>query len=196
MSARKMPPPRLPAIPEDKFTPEQRSLIDSIRSGPRGQFKMSGPFYCYLHAPAFGELAQKLGAHCRFGTKVPPRLSEFAILVTAQHWKSHYEWAAHAPIAERQGVKPETIRDLRAGRAPKTAPKDERAIHAFIKEIYRDKRVSNRTYQSVRALLGDAGTVELVGLLGYYAMVAMTLDVFRMPVPAGQPLPFAEPPSR
>ncbi len=196
MSARKMPPPRLPAIPEDKFTPEQRSLIDSIRSGPRGQFKMSGPFYCYLHAPAFGELAQKLGAHCRFGTKVPPRLSEFAILVTAQHWKSHYEWAAHAPIAERQGVKPETIRDLRAGRAPKTAPKDERAIHAFIKEIYRDKRVGNRTYQSVRALLGDAGTVELVGLLGYYAMVAMTLDVFRMPVPAGQPLPFAEPPSR
>jgi len=196
MSAKKMPPPRLPAIPEDELTPEQRSLIDSIRSGPRGQFKMSGPFYCYLHAPAFGELAQKLGAHCRFGTKVPPRLSEFAILVTAQHWKSHYEWAAHAPIAERQGVKPETIRDLRAGRAPKTAPKDERAIHAFIKEIYRDKRVSNRTYQSVRALLGDAGTVELVGLLGYYAMVAMTLDVFRMPVPAGQPLPFAEPPSR
>ncbi len=196
MSAKKMPPPRLPAIPEDELTPEQRSLIDSIRSGPRGQFKMSGPFYCYLHAPAFGELAQKLGAHCRFGTKVPPRLSEFAILVTAQHWKSHYEWAAHAPIAERQGVKPETIRDLRVGRAPKTAPKDERAIHAFIKEIYRDKRVSNRTYQSVRALLGDAGTVELVGLLGYYAMVAMTLDVFRMPVPAGQPLPFAEPPSR
>ena len=196
MSAKKMPPPRLPAIPEEELTPEQRSLIDSIRSGPRGQFKMSGPFYCYLHAPAFGELAQKLGAHCRFGTTVPPRLSEFAILVTAQHWKSHYEWTAHAPIAERQGVKPETIRDLRAGRAPKTAPKDERAIHAFIKEIYRDKRVSNRTYQSVRALLGDAGTVELVGLLGYYAMVAMTLDVFRMPVPAGQPLPFAEPPSR
>jgi 4-carboxymuconolactone decarboxylase len=196
MSAKKMPPPRLPAIPEDELTPEQCSLIDSIRSGPRGQFKMSGPFYCYLHAPAFGELAQKLGAHCRFGTKVPPRLSEFAILVTAQHWKSHYEWVAHAPIAERQGVKPETIRDLRTGRAPKTAPKDERAIHAFIKEIYRAKRVSNRTYQSVRALLGDAGTVELVGLLGYYAMVAMTLDVFRMPVPAGQPLPFAEPPSR
>ena len=95
--------------------------------------------------------------------------------------------------SEQKGVKPETIRDLRAGRDPKKAPKDERAIYAFIKELYRDKRVSGRTYQGVNAILGDAGTVELVGLLGYYAMVAMTLDVFRMPVAEGTPLPFAEP---
>ena len=193
MPARKSPPPRLPAIPQEKFTAAQSALVDSIRSGPRGQFKMSGPFFCYLHAPGFGELAQKLGAHCRFGTSISPRLSEFAILVTAQHWKSHYEWAAHAPIAEKQGVKPETIRDLQAGRPPKKAPKDELAIYAFAKELYRDKRVSDRTYKSVNTLLGDSGTVELVGLLGYYAMVAMTLDVFRMPVPEGTPLPFTEP---
>lgn len=185
--------PRLPAIPEERFTPAQRALVDAIRSGPRGHFKMSGPFYCYLHAPAFGALAQDLGAHCRFGTNVPPRLSEFAILVTAQHWKAQYEWAAHVGIAEQKGVKPETIRDLRAGRVPKKAPKDEQAIYAFIKEVYRDKRVSNRAYKSVNAILGDAGTVELVGLLGYYAMVAMALNVFRMPVPEGTPPPFIEP---
>ena len=190
---RAMAPIRLPPIPQERFTPEQQALVAAISSGPRGQFKMSGPFFCYLHAPGFGELAQKLGAHCRFGTSISPRLSEFAILVTAQYWKSHYEWAAHAPIAEKQGVKPETIRDLQAGRAPKKAPKDELAIYAFAKELYRDKRVSDRTYKSVNTLLGDSGTVELVGLLGYYAMVAMTLDVFRMPVPEGTPLPFAEP---
>jgi len=191
--AKKTPPSRLPPIAEDKLTPAQRALMESIRSGPRGQFKMSGPFYCYLHAPGFGELAQKLGAHCRFGTSLPPRLSEFAILTTAQHWKSQYEWAAHAGIAEQKGVKPETIRDLRAGRMPSKAPKDERAIYTFVKELYRDKRVSSRAYKDVNTLLGDAGTVELVGLLGYYAMVAMTLDVFRMPVPEGTPLPFREP---
>src|SRR5436305_8660906 len=129
MAAKKMPPSRLPAIPERELTPAQRALIDSIRSGPRGQFKMSGPFYCYLHAPAFGQLAQKLGAHCRFGTSLPPRLSEFAILVTARHWKSQYEWAAHAPIAQQKGVLPETIRNLRAGRLPKKARADERAIY-------------------------------------------------------------------
>jgi 4-carboxymuconolactone decarboxylase len=191
--AGKMQPTRLPPIQPDEMTPAQRALMESISSGPRGQFKMSGPFYCYLHAPGFGELAQKLGAHCRFGTSIPPRLSEFAILVTAQQWKSQYEWAAHAGIAAQRGVKPETIRDLQAGRAPKKAPRDEQALYAFAKELYRDKRVSSPTYKKMHKLLGDAGMVELVGLLGYYAMVAMTLDVFRMPVAEGTPLPFAEP---
>src|SRR6204780_4946439 len=96
--------PRLPELSEDGFTAEQRALAESIKSGPRGQFKLSGPFAIYLHSPAFGELAQKLGGHVRFRTSVPPRLSEFAILCTAQHWKAQYEWFAHAPIAEKQGV--------------------------------------------------------------------------------------------
>ncbi|MGH6768542.1 MAG: carboxymuconolactone decarboxylase family protein [Xanthobacteraceae bacterium] len=192
MPAKKSPPPRLPAIPEGKLTPEQKALMSAIASGPRGQFKMSGPFFCYLHAPGFGELAQKLGAYCRYGTRLEPRQSELAILATAQLWKAHYEWAAHEPQAARAGVKPATIRDLRAGRAPKSAPKDEKAIYAFIRELYRTKRVSDRTYRSTHAILGDVGMVELVGLLGYYAMVAMTLNVFRMPVPEGTPLPFRE----
>jgi 4-carboxymuconolactone decarboxylase len=188
-----MAPCRLPLIADVAMTPAQRALMESISSGPRGRFKMSGPFFCYLHAPAFGELAQKLGAHCRFGTGIAPRLSEFVILATARHWKSQYEWVAHVGIAEQKGVKPETIRDLRAGRYPKKAPKDERALYDFIAELYRHKRVGDRTYKAAHALLGDAGMVELVGLMGYYALVAMTLDVFRAPIPDGTPLPFTEP---
>src|SRR3954468_4818294 len=103
MPATKTPTSRLPLIAEADRTPAQRALISSIASGPRGEFKMSGPFYCYLHAPGFGELAQKLGGFLRFGTTIPPRLSEFAILVTARQWRAQYEWAAHAPIAEAKG---------------------------------------------------------------------------------------------
>ena len=194
--AAKMGPVRLPAIPEDQLTPEQRSLMSAIASGPRGTFKMGGPFFCYLHSPAFGELAQKLGAYCRFGTSIAPRLTEFAILATAQFWKAHYEWAAHEPQALKAGVKPATIQALRAGREPTSAPKDERAIYAFIKDLYSTRRASDRSYKAVHAIIGDAGMVELVGLLGYYAMVAMTLNVFRMPVAEGTPLPFKEPAAR
>ena len=154
---------------------------------------MGGPFFCYLHSPAFGELAQKLGAHLRFGTSIPPRLSEFAILSTAHAWKAQYEWAAHEPQALKAGVKPATVADLRVGREPKSAPKDERALFAFIKEVFHTGRASDRAYKAAQAILGDAGMVELVGLLGYYSMVAMTLNVFRMPVAEGTPLPFKEP---
>jgi 4-carboxymuconolactone decarboxylase len=153
---------------------------------------MSGPFAIYLHSPAFGELAQKLGGHLRFKTSVAPRLSEFAILCTAHHWKAQYEWFMHAPMAEKQGVKPETIRDIQAGRAPKKAPKDEMAIYAFVKELYATKRVGNAAYNKVKKLLGEAGTIELVGILGYYAMVSMTLNTFKAPLPQGSKAPFKE----
>src|SRR6516164_6208883 len=152
--ANKMPPPRVPILAEDKLTPAQRALLGSIRSGPRGgSTTIRGPFAVFLHAPAFGELAQQLGGHCRFKTAVAPRLSEFAILATAKLW---------------------------------------RAIYDFIQELYKTRRVSDKTFARVRAVLGEAATVEFVGILGYYALISMILNVFRMSPPEGQPLPFAE----
>jgi len=189
----KRPTPRLPLLDEDKLTAEQRALLDSIRSGPRGaSIQIRGPFAVYLHAPAYGQLAQTLGGYLRYQTGVSPRLSEFAILCTARLWRAQYEWFAHATLAERAGVKPATIRDLHAGRAPKSAPKDERAIYDFIDELYKSRRVSDKTYKRVQAALGDAATVELVGILGYYVMVAMILNVYRMMPPEDTPLPFPE----
>jgi 4-carboxymuconolactone decarboxylase len=184
---------RLPALSEDNLDPHQRALLDSIRSGPRGKASLGGPFGVYMHAPEFGELAQQLGAFCRYKTSLPPRLSEFAILVIARHWRSQYEWHAHATIAETAGVLPGTITDLKAGRVPNRAPKDEQAIHAFIVELYKTRRVSDRTYARVHKLLGGAGMVEFIGILGYYTLVAMTLDVFRVPLPPDAKLPFPEP---
>jgi 4-carboxymuconolactone decarboxylase len=188
---RRRPTPRLPSIPDDKLTSRQRDLRDAIMSGPRGKLAMDGPFAAFLHAPDYGDLAQQLGAHCRFRTSIEPRLSEFAILVTARQWRSQYEWFAHSRIAARVGVAPQTIRDLQAGRRPTKAPADERAIYDFIKQLYRTRRVSDPTYRRVHKLLGDAGLVELVGILGYYTLISMTLNVFRMAVPEGEKLPFS-----
>lgn len=187
------PSPRLPALVMESLTPAQRAIVEAINSGPRDRFSNEGPFAVFLHAPAYGMLAQQLGGHVRFGTSVPPRLSEFAILCTGQFWKAQYEWHAHARIAAKQGVKETTIRDLKAGRAPKSAPRDEMAIYDFIRELYTTRRVSSATYARVRKLLGDAGIVELVGILGYYVLISMTLNVFRVPLPKGAPLPFKEP---
>jgi 4-carboxymuconolactone decarboxylase len=191
--ANKMPPSRVSILAEEELTAVQRALLDSIRSGPRGaSTTIRGPFAVFLHAPAFGELAQQLGGYCRFKTAVPPRLSEFAILATAKLWQAQYEWFAHVPMAERAGVAKETIRDLYRGRVPTSAPKDERAIYDFIQELYKTRRVSDKNFKRVSAILGDAATIELVGILGYYVLISMILNVFRMSPPEGEPLPFAE----
>ena len=187
----KLPVPRLPVITDEEMTEEQKTVRDAVVASRKSEIR--GPFLVYLHAPKFGDHAQRLGAHCRYHTVLPPRLSEFAILVTARLWKAQYEWFAHAKIAATVGVTAKTIADLRAGRAPKSAPKDERVLYDFIMELYKTKRVSKRNYDRVFAVLGKVGTIELVGILGYYAMVAMTLNVFAMSTPDGAEIPFAEP---
>jgi 4-carboxymuconolactone decarboxylase len=190
----KPPPYRLPALTEDNLDDTQRALLSSLRAGPRGdRVKLGGPFGVFMHAPQYGELVQQLGAFMRYKTTLPPRLSEFAILCTARLWRVQYEWHAHAPIAEQAGVKPEVIADLKAGRTPKKAAKDERAIFDFVQELYRKRRVSDRTYRRVQDVLGDKGAVELTGILGYYAGVSMILNVFNVPLPDGAAPHFAEP---
>lgn len=186
-----IPAPRLSIRAESDLSPKQRELLADIRKS-RGTGPLGGPFAVFLQAPEYGDLAQKLGAFCRYKTSVPPRLSEFTILVLARLWRSQYEFWIHAPIAQKAGVKPATIEALRTGRTPRLR-KDERAIYDFIAELHKTKRVTDKTYARVHALFGDAGMVEFVGILGYYTLVAMTLNVFRVPLPDDEVYPFAEP---
>jgi 4-carboxymuconolactone decarboxylase len=191
---RKRPASRLTHVDEKDMSAAQRALLKSLRVGPRGKsLSVRGPFAAWMHAPEFGQLAQALGAHARYKTALPPRLSEFAILCTARLWRAQFEWFVHEPMALKAGVKLKTVQDLRAGRKPATASKDERAIYAFIHELYKTRRVSERTYKRVHAFLDNAALVELVGILGYYALISMTLNVFHMLPPAGEKLVFAEP---
>jgi 4-carboxymuconolactone decarboxylase len=190
----KRPAYRLTDPDENKLTAEQVKLRDAISAGPRGiRKKFNGPFAIWMQAPEYGYFAQALGAHVRYNTALSPRQSEFAILCTGAKWKAQYEWFAHEPMALKAGVKPATIKDIKAGRAPKSAPKDERAIYDFVRELYKTRRVSDKTYKRVHATLGTRGTVELVGILGYYALISMTLNTFRAELPDNAPLPFAEP---
>ena len=190
----KRPATRLAQLKEEDLNTAQQALLESLRAGPRGKsLTLRGPFAAWMHAPEFGQLAQALGAHARYKTALEPRLSEFAILCTARFWKAQYEWFAHGPMALKAGVKAKVIEDLRKGRAPASAPKDERAIYAFVQELYKTRRVSNQAYKRVRAFLNDAAMVELVGILGYYTLISMTLNVFHMLPPEDEKLPFAEP---
>jgi 4-carboxymuconolactone decarboxylase len=188
------PQPRLSLIAEEQMTPAQRALLASLRAGPRGQsLTPRGPFAAWMHAPEFGQLAQSLGAYARYNTALTPRLSEFAILCTAAIWRAQYEWYAHAPMALKAGVAAEAIEDVRLGRRPNTADDDQKAIYDFVLELYETRRVSQTTYDRVHAFLEDAAMVEFVGILGYYALISMTLNVFHMLPPQTEPLALPEP---
>ena len=180
---------RPPLLDEARLTSEQRSVFDRIRSGPRG--RVEGPLRVWLQSPVFAEHAQALGAFCRYGARLPPRLSELAILIVGAHWRSGFEWHVHAPIAAREGVKADAIEAIRCGQAPQLTEKDEQALYAFSVELLNTKEVSDSTYAMAVTQFGVEATVELVGILGYYTIISMTINAFRVPVPEGAIEPFA-----
>jgi 4-carboxymuconolactone decarboxylase len=183
------PMPRIPVLAPEKLTPEQKEVWDAIASGPRGV--VQGPLNVWLNSPGLAQRAQDLGAFCRYGTSLPPRLSELAILVTGAHWRAGFEWWAHAPIAAKAGLDPAAIAAIKAGGTPSFDRADEAAVYAFAHELLTTREVSKATYAKATLILGELGVVDLVGILGYYGLISMTIKAFEVPVPEGQAEPFA-----
>ncbi|WP_233835753.1 carboxymuconolactone decarboxylase family protein [Paraburkholderia sp. ZP32-5] len=181
---------RLPHFDLSTATPEQKIVLDDILSGPRGN--LDGPFLGWIHSPELAQHAQRLGAFCRYSTGLPLRLSELAILVTAVRWQAQAEWHIHYPIALQAGVGEADAETIRVGRRPDFADADDALIYDFASELYDTKRVSEATYARAVERFGHQVVINLVGLLGYYALVAMTLNVFDMRALGQQSLPFPE----
>jgi 4-carboxymuconolactone decarboxylase len=180
---------RIADLSPDKMTPEQRRVHDMIASGPRGV--VQGPLRVWLHSPALAERAQALGAFCRYGSSLPAKLSELAIIVTGAYWRAGFEWHIHAPIAIKAGIAPAAVEAIRTGRDPGFANEDEAAVHAFARELLQSRTVSEATFARARAALGELAVVDLVGVLGYYGFISMTINAFAVPLPDGEPDPFA-----
>jgi 4-carboxymuconolactone decarboxylase len=179
---------RLVDINPETLTPEQRRIYDAILSGPRGV--VQGPLRVWLNSPGLADKAQALGAFCRYGTSLEQRLSELAIVTTGAHWQAGFEWAVHAPIAIEAGIDPDAVEAIRTGQEPALTRDDEKAVYAFSSELLRNRRVSDATYAFALATLGQLGVVDLVGILGYYGLISMTINAFEVPLPEGAPNPF------
>jgi 4-carboxymuconolactone decarboxylase len=138
-----------------------------------------------MHNAELADRTQKLGALLRYDTSLGPRLSELAILAVARHWSCHYEWHWHAPEAAKAGISDAVIEAIKHRRRPPLSQADETAVYDFTCELQANRSVSDPTYEKAVELLGTTGVVELTALNGYYAMIAMTLNEHRVPLPDG-----------
>jgi 4-carboxymuconolactone decarboxylase len=179
---------RLPPIPEQNLTDEQRALMHALLSGPRGIIE--GPFIPLLRNPGFASRVEKVGEYLRFGGLLPAELRELAILVVSQEWQSPFEWYAHAPIAQKTGVPQSVIDSVGTGRRPENAEAAMLAVYDFVTMLLRQRAVTDDVYQRARECLGEAGVIELTGLCGYYALLAMILNVSETGAPKDGRIPF------
>ncbi|MBA4180206.1 MAG: 4-carboxymuconolactone decarboxylase [Anaerolinea sp.] len=178
---------RLSPLDLDNLSPEQKAVADAIVAGPRGGLR--GPFEAWLRAPELAQRAQLLGEYCRFGTSLPRDLSELAILITGKHWKAQFEFWAHARLAREAGLAEATIEAIRTGARPSFGSPKAEALHDFVTEYLATNRVTPSTYQRALDQFGERGIVDIIGVVGYYGLVSMTLNVFEVALPEGEPEP-------
>ena len=181
--------PRLADIVPENLDAEQQRVYTDILNSPRGV--VQGPLRVWVNSPGLADRAQALGAFCRYGTSLEPRLSELAIIVTGAYWRAGFEWHVHAPLAIKAGLDPAHVEAIRRRDEPAFEAPDEAAVHAFARELLDTKIVSPDTYARTRAALGERALVDLVGILGYYGLICMTIKAFEVPVPAPDTDPFA-----
>lgn len=167
----------------DEMNPAQRKMVEDLVSGPRSG--AGGPFNVLLRSPEMGNIAQKFGASMRFNADMPRKLNEMAIIITGRYWTAQYEWYAHKRAALAAGLSPAIVEAIQNGRRPTGMSKEEDAVYTFCTEVLNTKHVSDATFLAAKNAFGEKGVVDLMGVMSWYQMVSMLLNVDRYPMPDG-----------
>ncbi len=178
--------PRIPLFDSEGLTPAQRSVYDAVVSGPRGA--LVGPLRAALHSPELAERWQRLGEQLRYRTSLSPQQSELAIIVVARHWNSRTEWFIHSEIARTAGVSLAIINAIGHAQPPVFDDRESMLIYEYARQLLDLGEVADIIYDELYAHFGEVWMVELTALIGYYSMVALTLNAHRIPTPPGQGL--------
>ncbi|MEE9556449.1 MAG: hypothetical protein V3V76_04230 [Candidatus Adiutricales bacterium] len=173
---------RLAEPPLEAMSDEQRRVVEAIvtRMG-----RLGGPYPAMIHSPKLTDLAQQMGKFIRGETTLPRRLTELAIVIIARLWTAQTEWYAHAPLARRAGIDDSILQAIARRETPEFINQDEKLVYDFALELNENKKVSDAIYTAAVKEFGAQGVVELVGLLGFYTLVAMTLNTFELTPPDG-----------
>ena len=177
--------PRFKPLTENDMTDAQRQAVAELARGPRGRLNPGGPNSTLLRSPELMARTQKVGEYLRYESALPARLNEFAILVTARQCSAQLEWVAHHPLAIKAGLNPAVAADLAQGKRPAAMQDDEAAVYQFCTELHETRAVSDATFKAVVDRFGERGVVDLIGVTGYYTLMAMVINVAREPLPGG-----------
>jgi 4-carboxymuconolactone decarboxylase len=173
------PPQRLNAPDPASYNARQQEIHNEIASGPRGGVR--GPLAVWLHRPDLAAKAQDLGKYCRYDTTLDPVLSELAIMVTGKVFGSEYEWQIHKGHALKAGLGADVIEAIRVGLTPAFPNREQEMVYKVALAAHTERRLGDALYAEAREVLGDLRLVDLVGMIGYYTLISLTINIFDIP---------------
>jgi len=169
---------RIADLDPDNLSDEQQAVYDDIVAGPRGGVR--GPLAIWLNRPGLADKAQALGQYCRYDSSLSPLLSELAILVTARIWDAEFEWQAHVKHAQKAGLDQNVIDALRQNEEPIFRSDEESVVYHVARDLNLNRKISNALYARAEAALGRDRLIDLIGVLGYYSLISMTINAFEV----------------
>lgn len=172
---------RFPKLTPEQMTSAQRAVAAEITAGPRGEVR--GPFIALLHNPELAGKLQKLGEHLRWEGKLPAKLKELAVLVTARRWTCQHEWVMHSKLALEAGLATGVVQAIRDGKEPQSLSEEEKAVYTFCREVHATGRTGDAAFAAIEKRFGLDGALELIALNGYYTLMAMVLNNAGLPLP-------------
>ena len=174
---------RFAPLKAEELTPPQKAWADELAAAPRNGKFGNPPFRAYIRSPDLAPKLTALADYLRWHTSLPPRLSELAILITARQWTAQYEWYAHYTLGQKAGLDVKIMDDIAAGRRPENMRDDEAALYDLATALYRDKKVTDAVYKAAVAKFGERGVMDIIGIIGYYGLVSMTLITMQAGAP-------------
>jgi 4-carboxymuconolactone decarboxylase len=180
--------PRFPQLTMEQLTEQQRPLGEQVMKV--SSVGLAGPYNPMMRSPVLGQRLFDLFHYLRWETSVPTKLNEFAILIIGRQWRSQVEWYAHAPLAQKAGLSPDIIAELKASKRPSGMAEDEAVVYDFVTELTTKHEVSDATYSRAKKIFNDQQIVDLTSVAGCYVSVAMLLAMAEETTPPGKEAPF------
>jgi 4-carboxymuconolactone decarboxylase len=176
---------RLPTITGKDQVPEKdRPIVDAITQS-RGA--LQGPFTMFLHCPELAGRVAHLGAFVRFEGSLDMRVRVLAAMTVARELEAAYVWGAQTGGARRLGVPEATITAIRENHSRGLPPEDAEIIE-FTRQLLRNHRVDEASVRSLQRRFANEGFIELTGAIGYYSMLAMTVNACELEAAPGAEL--------
>lgn len=193
---------RLRWFAPDELDASARALYDRITGGPRASGpqafaltdedgRLNGPFNAMLVSPEVGAALQELGAAIRYKSALSARAREIAILELSALRRSAFEWYAHERVGKQAGLTDAEIAALHDGVAAPTLDPAETLVRELVRVLARERDLDESTFARALERLGERALMDVIALVGYYDLLALSLRVWRTPLPAGAEPPFA-----
>jgi len=184
-----------------ELSPDQRRLYDAITQGPRARGPqlfaltdasggLEGPFNALLLSPDVGTALQELGSTIRYKTALSDRAREIAILELAAIRRSDFEWFAHERIGRSAGLSDDELSAIRRGKKAPSLDGSEALVRKVVRALLGDRDLKRATFDEAHTVLGARALMDLISLVGYYDGIALSLRVWRTPLPEGEVSPF------